>query len=148
MSPKRDQLTADQARELLKSAGMRSTASRIAVLQWVAKSDSPVAHSDVATALVPDGYDKSTVYRCLVEMADSNLLHRLDFGDHVWRFEFIAKEDGAATDHPHFVCVDCGKVECLPDMQIQMKSRPGEKHKVPGEVVDVMLRGHCSDCQD
>jgi Fur family ferric uptake transcriptional regulator len=147
MTPKPDSLSADRARELLKAVGMRSTASRIAVLQWVAKSDSPVAHSDVASALVPDGYDKSTVYRCLVEMADANLLHRLDFGDHVWRFEYIAAEQGESGDHAHFVCVDCGKVACLPEMQIQMKPRPGEKSKMPGEVVDVMLRGHCTDCQ-
>src|SRR5689334_11690921 len=125
-------LTTAEARAALKGATLRCTASRIAVLQFVSRQTAPQSHADVADALVPDGYDKSTLYRCLVEMAEAGLLSRLELGDHAWRFAFHTGSEHHATDHPHFVCVDCGKVECLPDVKVQVQSKKG-KPPMPGE---------------
>src|SRR6188474_2423043 len=105
-------MTVPTARESLRAAGLRSTTSRVAVLQHVAAASKPLSHADVSDVLVPEGYDKSTLYRCLVELADAGLLARLDAGDHAWRFELRRGEAHADSEHPHFVCVDCGKVEC------------------------------------
>src|SRR5688572_30860026 len=112
-------ISVEQARETLRAAGLRSTTSRVAVLQHVAAGGQPVSHADVAEVLVPQGYDKSTLYRCLVELADAGLLSRLDAGDHAWRFE-PKDEQHATGEHPHFVCVDCGQVTCLPDVEVKI----------------------------
>src|SRR6187551_237692 len=110
MSPKIG-WTTQEARDALKAANLRCTTSRIAVLQFVSRQATPQSHADVSEALVPEGYDKSTLYRCLVEMADARLLSRLELGDHAWRFALHVGAEHRAGDHPHFVCVDCGKVE-------------------------------------
>jgi Fur family ferric uptake transcriptional regulator len=138
-------LTTQEAREALKGAQLRCTASRIAVLQFVSLQAAPQSHADVADALVPQGYDKSTLYRCLVEMADAKLLSRLELGDHAWRFSFHSGQQHRTTDHPHFVCVDCGKVECLPDVKVQVQPKKG-KPQVAGEITEVTLKGHCASC--
>src|SRR5436189_2907295 len=124
-------LTVEDARQKLRAAGLRSTTSRVAVLQHVAAAGKPVSHADVADALVPQGFDKSTLYRCLVELADAGLLGRLDAGDHAWRFELRRSEQHTEGEHPHFVCVDCGKVTCLTDVDVKISPSKGSK---PGAV--------------
>ena len=115
------------------------------MLQYVSSAGKPVSHANVAEVLVPQGFDKSTLYRCLVELADAGLLSRLDAGDHAWRFE-LRGEEHASGDHPHFVCVDCGTVTCLPDVEVKISPAKGHKAAV-GDVTEVFLKGHCKHCR-
>jgi len=138
-------LSVQDARQAIRGVKLRSTTSRVAVLQHVSAAGKPVSHADVADVLVPQGFDKSTLYRCLVELADAGLLARLDAGDHAWRFE-LRDEEHARGDHPHFVCVDCGTVTCLPDVEVKISPAKGHKAAV-GDVTEVFLKGHCKDCR-
>jgi len=134
-------LTVDEARAMVREAGLRSTACRIAVLRYLASETKPVSHADVAEVLTPEGFDKSTVYRSLVEFSDAGLAARLELGDHVWRFE-ILREQHADIEHPHFMCLDCGKVECVTDVAIQIDQSPTNR-----EVTEILLKGHCGCSQ-
>jgi Fur family transcriptional regulator, ferric uptake regulator len=138
-------ITVQQARESIRAAGLRSTTSRVAVLQHVSAAGKPVSHADVAEVLVPQGFDKSTLYRCLVELADAGLLARLDAGDHAWRFE-PKQEEHASGEHPHFVCIDCGQVTCLPDVEVKIAPPKGTKGIGFGDVTEIFLKGHCKEC--
>src|SRR5262245_8927688 len=140
-------ISVQDARQAIRATGLRGTASRVAVLQHVAAAGKPVSHADVAEVLVPQGYDKSTLYRCLVELADAGLFVRLDAGDHAWRFERRG-DDHQSGEHPHFVCVDCGKITCLPDVEVKISAARGSKGSSPGAVTEVVLKGHCKECQD
>jgi len=137
-------VSVEAARKAIRAAGLRSTRSRVAVLQLVSTAGKPVSHADVADRLVPQGFDKSTLYRCLVELADAGILVRLDAGDHAWRFE-LRDEEHAAGDHPHFVCVDCGQVSCLPDIEVKVALSKGSKATL-GDVTEVFLKGRCKAC--
>lgn len=141
-------ITVEAARDRVRTAGLRATASRVAVLQHVSAAGNPVSHADVADTLVPQGYDKSTLYRCLVELADAGLLARLDAGDHAWRFEPKPPAgDHSPNEHPHFVCVDCGSVTCLPDVEVKIGPTKGSKASTVGNVTEIFLKGHCKECQ-
>ncbi|WP_145094782.1 Fur family transcriptional regulator [Anatilimnocola aggregata] len=140
-------LSVQQAREMLRAADLRSTASRLAVLQYLANFNKPLSHAEVADALVPQGYDKSTLYRCLVELADSNLLSRLDAGDHAWRFELRRTDEHEDGQHPHFMCLDCGKVTCLPEVEVKIVPSSGKKTGMMGDVTEIFLKGHCTECK-
>lgn len=131
---------------MLRTAGLRGTTSRVAILQYLATSHTPLSHSDVAEVLVPTGFDKSTLYRCLVELADAGLLSRLDAGDHSWRFELRRPEDHAKGEHPHFVCVDCGTVSCLQDVEVKIAPAKGSKGNSFGNVTEIFLKGTCPEC--
>jgi Fur family ferric uptake transcriptional regulator len=139
-------MSVEAARELLRSSSLRSTTSRVAVLQLLADAKKPLSHGDVSDALVPAGYDKSTLYRCLVELADAGLLSRLDAGDHAWRFELRSGDAHSKGDHPHFMCLDCGTVTCLPDVEVHIA--PGKAAKAAvGDVTEIFLKGHCRQCR-
>jgi Fur family ferric uptake transcriptional regulator len=140
-------LSVADARAALRAAKLRSTTSRVAVLQHVAAAGKPISHADVAESLVPEGFDKSTLYRCLVELADAGLLNRLDAGDHAWRFELRTADSHESSEHPHFFCIDCGQVSCLRDVEVKIKSPKAAKGPPLGNVKEVILKGYCKDCQ-
>lgn len=139
--------TTDESLELIKhmirKAGLRATPGRIATLQFMRESSSPQTHAAVAEHLGPFGADKATVFRNLSDMTEAGLLRRTELGDHVWRFEAITGD--AAHGHPHFLCVDCGAVSCLEDIQLTPTSE--QVSSKVGEVTEILLRGHCNECR-
>lgn len=136
MTPKR----LDEVRAAIRGAGLRATPSRIAVLALVRATESPMSHGDVADQLASESWDRATIYRNLTDLAEAKLLVRTDIGDHVWRFE-AATHTG---QHPHFVCTDCGTVECLPELELVVKRRA--PRAVKQRQVEVSVRGRCDAC--
>jgi len=120
----------------------------LAVLEYLSGQDHPVSHAEVSESLVPLGFDKSTIFRVLTELAESDLLSRIDAGDHAWRFEIKGAGGHAPGDHPHFVCNDCGKVECLTDVQVSMKSKVKSPVGKSRQISSVFLKGTCGDCAE
>jgi len=132
-------------KQAIRDAGLRATPARIATLVMLREAKAPLTHADVAEQLAASGVDKATAFRNLNDMTDSGLLRRTELGDHVWRFEAIAEGENDQSAHPHFLCVDCGTVSCLNDVKLTAGSQR-ESGKV-GEVTEILLRGHCNDCQ-
>lgn len=134
--------TDDELRASIRGVGLRATRGRMVVLSTVLTADGPVSHAELADTL--GGFDRATIYRNLMDLADAGLLRRFDV-DHVWRFEAVSRGSADAR-HPHFVCTDCGQVECLPVMGFDVADR-----RVPAAVVarqiDVQMRGVCDACQ-
>ncbi|MDX1969203.1 MAG: Fur family transcriptional regulator [Planctomycetaceae bacterium] len=130
-------------RTLLGEVGLRTTAARLAVVRRLQQASTPLSHAEVAEELVPLGFDKATVFRNLTDLVDAGLVSRTELGDHVWRFELRdpTHQDG---QHPHFVCVDCGSVTCLHDVELP-KSAQKSWTKV-GSVTEILLKGHCTAC--
>lgn len=140
-------LSVADARRMIRGAGLRCTTCRIAVLQTLAESDAPLSHGDAADLLTPAGFDKSTIYRCLVELAEAGVVSRLELGDRVWRFELRPGHQEEGTEHPHFMCVDCGKVACLTDFSVRIAPSKGKRRAALGEITEVLLKGHCAACR-
>lgn len=143
----RDAATIAELRDVIRNSGMRSTSARISVLQALHAAKKPVTHADLAEQLVPLGFDKATVYRNLMDLTEAGLVSRSELGDHVWRFELRTERTSAAhsNEHAHFVCVDCGDVSCLSEMNVNVvpvTSQPA----FAGRITEVVLRGHCERC--
>lgn len=141
------QFTAEQieeARDTIRASGLRSTPARISVYLELESATSPLTHADLAERLVPAGFDKTTIFRNLNDLSDANLVRRSELGDHVWRFE-LRRSDNHDDDHPHFVCVDCGEVTCLSDLELTTASR--KRSSEIGRVTEILLKGHCSTCE-
>ena len=135
-----------ELREVLRKAGLRSTGPRIAVLRWLSRSSSPVSHPELFEALAEEGFDRATLYRNLVDLADANIVRRTDLGDHVWRYELRSSE-GHVVEHPHFVCTDCGEVACLPGVAVKIVTSGTETPRsVRTRKVAVQLSGRCNEC--
>jgi Fur family ferric uptake transcriptional regulator len=141
MASRRDDL--ETLRAAVRNAGLRATPSRIAVLRLLRTAGSPVSHSDVVAELASQAWDPATIYRNLTDLSDVGLARRTDVGDHVWRYEAINGHQASA--HPHFVCTECGSVECLPDLEYVV-TRAKAPRAVRLKRVEIQLRGPCDAC--
>ena len=131
-------------RERVRATGLRCTAARIAVMRTLAAAGAPVSHAEVAEKLASHGLDKATVFRNLNDLAEVGLVIRSELGDHVWRFELRDPNAADGGQHPHFMCVDCGGVTCLSDVEFDPATR--RKAAQIGVVTEILLKGHCRKC--
>lgn len=132
----------------LRDAGLRSTAPRIAVLGYLHRAATPASHGELHERLASSGFDRATLYRNLIDLADAGLVTRTDLGDHVWRFELrrAGAQGGHAADHPHFVCTDCGGVACLPGTSVRISAAKGAPRALERKAVNIQLSGLCDAC--
>ena len=144
MRQERDDADEGELRQLLRTAGLKCTAARIAVLGKLRSAHSPMTHGEISIDLVPRGFDKATVFRNLNDLAEAGLLTRTELGDHVWRFEMRESRNSESGGHPHFVCVDCGTVTCLTDVEFDSAAK--RRAARVGRVTEILLKGHCVDC--
>jgi Fur family ferric uptake transcriptional regulator len=144
---KKSSVSTKEIQNLLRGAGLRSTASRIAVLEHFHAHGGQKSHADLFAALEGRGFDRATIYRILVDLADAKILSRTDLGDHVWRFELRKGADGVehVEEHPHFVCTDCGEVACLPGVTIKISGSKAPKSVAKNRVA-IQLKGVCDKC--
>jgi len=138
-------MSIDSAKTLLREAGLRCTAARIAVVQSLSDSKVPLSSNDVADDLAEFGFDKSTIYRSLTELDESGLATKIELGESVRRYELSPAGEGEPTTHPHFMCVTCGKVLCLTGYHIDVVADQGTS-KLPMELTEVLLKGRCDTC--
>jgi Fur family ferric uptake transcriptional regulator len=130
----------------IRKAGLRVTSSRIAVLGVLRDEQTPLSHADVSARLEHLGLDRTTVYRNLIDLAEAGLLRRTDV-EHTWRFELVDGEHThGETQHPHFVCTDCGKVACLPAGTVAVRPARGGPTALRRGNVEIQLRGRCDSC--
>lgn len=139
--------TDSELRDSIRTTGLRATQPRVAVLRLLHHAGAPRTHAEVVSELDALGWDRATLYRNLTDLAEAGLLRRVDLGDHVWRFELaLPGHDPHSTDHPHFLCTNCGDVTCLPEVTLP------EGADVPSAVVAgqvaIQVRGLCDGCID
>jgi len=89
--------TLDELRSAVRAKGLRATPSRLAVLQLLRASETPMSHGDVADRLATEAWDRATIYRNLTDLAETGLVRRTDVGDHVWRFEAVSDDHEASA---------------------------------------------------
>jgi len=136
----------DQSRDDLRQAGLRATAPRIAVLALLRSSRLPLSHAEVVSSFGDRDWDRATIFRNLKDLVRIDLARRVDRGDRVWRFEATDTVDEHL--HPHFICHDCGQVECLDDVDVDLS--PGQQApKVLGTGdFEVQIKGQCDQCRE
>ena len=135
----------ESLQKAIREAGLRATPARIATLKLLHEATAPLTHAEVSHELLDLGVDKATVFRNLNDMASAGLLRRTELGDRVWRFELVSEGDDHDSAHPHFVCVDCGTVSCMDEVKLTAGSMRLSQEF--GQVTEILLRGHCNDCE-
>lgn len=149
MTQDEDAPTMQQLRERLRRTGLRSTTPRLAVLDFLQHAQGPLTHAEISDGLESRGFDRTTVYRNLIALADANLVRRTDLGDHVWRFELAPEnaDSHGTLAHPHFQCEQCGEIACLHDTQVSITRSDGQSPSNIGAISSVLLRGRCDRCR-
>jgi Fur family ferric uptake transcriptional regulator len=87
--------------------------------------------------------NKTTIYRILDKLEDDGFLHSfLGKNGHKW---YAKCNDCSSAEHhdvhPHFQCLDCGKVDCL-STNVLIPNIPNRKV----DVSQILLQGKCEEC--
>jgi Fur family transcriptional regulator, ferric uptake regulator len=136
-----------ELKDRIRKVGLRSTGARVAVLRVMEKSPKPLTHQEVSEQLEGAGFDRATIYRNLTDLTEVRLLARTDLGDHAWRFELRRGDGDHKSQHPHFVCINCGGVSCLPDRSVRVKATPGAPRALRRRGMVIQLQGRCDGCE-
>jgi Fur family transcriptional regulator, ferric uptake regulator len=132
----------------LRRGGYRGGGARAAVIRHLGGQDCCRSAQEVFDELRAGGTSIgiASVYRSLELLADLGLVHRIDLGGGVSRFE-PAYPDG--EHHHHVVCEDCGRVEQFEDRRLEA-ALTGVADRLGFELAghDVVLRGACAGCRD
>ncbi|ACV08758.1 Fur family transcriptional regulator [Jonesia denitrificans] len=130
--------------ELLRSAGLRVTATRLAVLDAV--SHHPHADSDTVLTAVRQALGTAsvqTIYDALNTFAAHGLMNRIEPAGHPARFELRVGDN-----HHHMVCRACGDVQDI-DCTIGQAPCliPHTNHGYTVDEAEVTFWGRCPQCQ-
>lgn len=95
--------------ERLRSQAGRVTQSRQVVLDALVQLQRPSTPKDIAQAVGERACDLATVYRSMALFERMGLVHRIDLGDGLARFE-IADDDPQGHHHHHLLCRHCNRI--------------------------------------
>jgi Fur family transcriptional regulator, ferric uptake regulator len=134
------------AEQYLRGIGLRRTPVRVGVIDVLTKSSRPMSVPQILGRM--KGVDTVTVYRTLNTFVRKKLVHRVRGEDRGWLYAIGNSAVKPQHQHPHFVCDECGKVECLEDARIPA-SFVASLH-VPSQYgvswPEVVLHGVCPKC--
>lgn len=134
----------NEIRERLKGCRLRATAARLAVLGRLSDTGQPVSPSQLGSENLGRSFDRVTIYRTLAALKRTGLVHAVRGTDGVWRYRAHAPAGGRCPgDHPHFLCLRCGLMSCLPGQRLPRVQVP------PGAAVkgkQLLVYGLCPDC--
>ena len=88
-------------------------------------------------------FNKTTIYRVLDKLEDDGVLHSF-LGKN--GLKWYAKCNDCSANkhsdlHPHFQCLDCGKMDCLA-VNVTLPKIPNRKI----EVSQLLIQGKCEEC--
>lgn len=155
------------AEAIFQQANLKSTASRLSVVDALLNNHFPLTHTELLK-LLPDTFDRVTLYRVLDWLLQHQLVHRIAGVDRAWRFQLNALVDQAKTytpataqsanrstikassavlnthEHAHFECTQCGKIFCLENVEPKLTDSIPASFKVDSIVLNI--KGKCADC--
>jgi Fur family transcriptional regulator, ferric uptake regulator len=156
------------AEAIFKQANLKSTATRLSVVNVLVNNHFPLTHTELLKQL-PSSFDRVTLYRVLDWLLQQHLVHRIAGEDRAWRFQLNAVMDLPKTytpatlqsakqltsrkassavlnthEHAHFECTHCGKIYCLENVEPKLSDSIPASFKVDSIVLNI--KGKCGDC--
>ena len=90
--------------------------------------------------------DKVTLYRILDLFVERGILRRVSAVHGTAHYELSCEEHHPV--HPHFVCRDCGMMECLDELDFtSVKNSLKKTRTIEAEDIDLKLEGLCVRCK-
>lgn len=136
-----------QSEQLIKKAGLSLTEARKLILDIFINSPAALAHHDIE-CLMPEGFDRVTVYRTLQTFVQKGIIHHVPTTDNTILYALCkeACESGHHHDnHVHFICTTCQTTNCLEEVTVPMIKLPKGFRLTQAEMV---VKGICNTCSN
>ena len=128
----------------LLAKGIRPTAMRLLVLDYLLKQSAAVSLNDLETYFLKA--DRITLYRTLKKFEDKGIVHKIEDGTSSVKYALCPEScyGMAYCDlHLHFYCTHCQNTFCLPKTRIPELQLP---EKYQPEDISLTVKGKCSNC--
>lgn len=128
---------------LLLSHGIKPTSNRIVVLKVLCDNDRILSIRDIEERLVT--MDKSSIFRCLRLFTENHLIHEIEDGSGMLKYELCTSVSSDTHDdmHPHFYCERCRQTVCLKEVEIPTI---GLREGFVAHHVNFIIKGLCAKC--
>ena len=132
-----------QIERLLEQHGIKLTANRILIAKIMSSLDYPVSMRELETMLLT--MDKSSIFRTLSHFKSHHLVHQLEDGNDIVRYELCHShsEEEDEDIHVHFYCEHCHRTFCLNEISVPQVNLPVGYRQT---AVNYMIKGICPDC--
>ena len=128
---------------LLKAHEIRLTANRILIARTLARLDYPISIKELESKI--QTIDKSSIFRTLLLFKDHHLVHQIEDGNDVVRYELCFSHDEKDDDdmHVHFYCEHCQHTCCLGEIPAPQVELPSGYKQLS---INYMIKGLCPKC--
>jgi Fur family ferric uptake transcriptional regulator len=138
---------ADHAQRVLTENRHHTGAARRAVLELLDSQTCALSAIEIEDALRTGERPvaRASIYRILDELERLNLIHKVEVGQAMARYEPLR---GDSEHHHHLVCDNCGTVIPFTDTRLERAIQELSR-RVPMRVAEheIVLRGECEDCR-
>jgi len=138
---------ARHADEAMRGAGLRAGGARMAVVTLLAKQDCCLSAQEIRDALSAEPGatpGMASVYRALDTLTELHLVHKVDLGGAVARYE---PAHPGGDHHHHAVCRGCGAVVPIEDADLERAVHDlADRLAFDVESHDITLHGRCARC--
>ena len=133
--------------DLLEKGGIELTAHRKRVFDMITASSKALTPKAILTKIRQNHpMDKVTLYRILDLFVARKIVRRIASQQGQVYYEVVCEDHRPL--HSHFVCRECGDLECLEDLSVkslQLKLQPRGRWK--DNDIDLKLEGVCALCR-
>ena len=123
---------------------MKLTAQRIAIYEMLMSTKSHPSAETIYDS-IKDRYPTmslATVYKTLKSLVQLNLAQEINVGEGNFRY------DANAEPHPHIVCINCGRVDDIDNLDLSFINESAENFTDYDILKSkVYFYGICSDCK-
>lgn len=132
-----------QIEGLLEQHGIKLTANRILIAKIMSTLDYPISMKELETMLLT--MDKSSIFRTLSHFKSHHLVHQMEDGNDIVRYELCHShsEEEDEDIHVHFYCEHCHRTFCLNEISVPQVNLPVGYRQT---AVNYMIKGICPDC--
>lgn len=134
----------ERARQILRSARLRVTGSRTALVAALLERELPVSMDDAVQICGKSGGDPATVYRNLLALCEAGVLQSVRGVGRREMYELAGDTHDHAHSHAHLSCTRCGRVECVEIDKLPKRPEAPEGWKLND--VSVTVWGLCPKC--
>lgn len=129
--------------ERLQKHGIRPTVNRILVMRTLAKQHHPVSMTELEDII--DTMDKSSIFRVLTLCLEHDLIHSIEDGSGVTKYEVCHGEHSHSIhdQHIHFHCEVCNRTFCFDSIPIPLVELPSG-YEIRN--INYIIKGVCTNC--
>lgn len=128
----------------LEARGVKPTSTRILVYRALAEHHHPMSLRELDDVL--DTVDRSTIFRTLTLLLAHQVIHAIEDGSGMTKYEACEGHDECSLDdqHTHFYCTSCHRTFCFHHLHVPVLPMP---EGFEAQAINYIVKGICPNCK-